>query len=373
MSEPKRSLLSTSEQLHPLRQAAHRLALSLLLITAVACSSSSMPAPDGGSSDAGNSDAGDAGISDAGDAGISDAGDAGISDAGDAGISDAGDAGISDAGDAGISDAGDAGISDAGDAGISDAGDAGISDTGDAGSSDAGDAGSSDAGDAGAITTCAQPGASCPANTLCVADLCLPSCANGAACPTGQYCESSEAGLTVCSPDHALPCLLSTQCTSPRTCIDGECAALEAGTDGGSAPCALDAGADDGCAADAICYFLGSTNTCVGLLHCSEDGGCPAGVEGSACNVDDSDGGVVIPGKERLCLIGSCRNSSNCPYTTSLGQASCVGASSAQLGTCSFGVAGDPCTTNADCMNAQLCALADGGVDDGGAPGHCAN
>jgi hypothetical protein len=297
------------------------------------------------------------------------------------------DSGSQDSGsqDSGAPDSGslDSGIPDSGsqDSGAPDSGipDAGVPDSGppDSGAPDSGtpDSGTPDSGtpDSGTLITCTQPGTSCPVHTACVSDICVPSCANGASCPVGDYCESTAPALAVCSPVRAYPCVFTSQCPTPQTCSLGLCVAAEQAADGGSEHCTFGADGGDGCAPDAVCSAPTSPGTgCLGLTHCGIDGGCPPGASGSVCN-DDRDGGAAFPGKERLCLSTFCRSTSNCPSTSSLGQAACFGANSAQLGHCYFGVAGDPCLTTVDCQNSHACLLADGGIDDGGMTGRCAN
>jgi hypothetical protein len=218
----------------------------------------------------------------------------------------------------------------------------------------------------------------CAAGTRCVNRNCVPSCAAG--CPAGTYCEG-PAPRDFCVPVTAIACANSRNCPAPQVCFlgppacsnfctRGVCASQQLRADGGYQGCLVNAGADDACGPDAVCYTLGATtgtvNACVGLPACNQDGGCPGGTFGSVCNDALPDGGQILPGKQRICLFSYCLRDSDCNQS-----GHCFHTTSAEPGRCNFGLAGDPCFTKADCFNAQSCAGADGGVLDGGVPGAC--
>lgn len=260
------------------------------------------------------------------------------------------------------------------DAGTDAGADAGTDAGSDAGS-DAGPDAGSDAGvvprpDAG--PSCLNDAGVCGAG-FCADGVCSSSCANQA-CPAGDYCESADAGFTICSPNTPAGCVSNLDCPEPEVCLGGNCQAQEEDTSGSQFGCTV-GGNPDGCLPDAVCYATNDgaqTSTgCFALTHCGSTGSCPAGTSGAVCNAI-ADGGVYIAGKERLCLIGLCGAASDCPESATLGQAHCFRLSpSNRLGHCYFGENGDPCFTTADCDNSVECVFSDGGVDDGGALGSC--
>jgi hypothetical protein len=195
-----------------------------------------------------------------------------------------------------------------------------------------------------------------------------------------MYCEGSASPDDVCAPIATPTCTTNLQCPNPQKCLGvdtlgrgaGFCVSQNLRADGGYQGCVRN-DPNDACAPDAVCYPLATSggavsNTCVGLPACSQDGGCPAGFIGSVCNEGNlADGGQLIPGKGRICLVTFCVRESDC---NAVGH--CFHRTPTQpLGACNFGLAGDPCFTNADCFNSSGCAGADGGLQDGGVPGNC--
>jgi len=221
-------------------------------------------------------------------------------------------------------------------------------------------------------TVCAQGMGMCTATTACTNSDCVPTCdGTGAGCPAGFYCESPTAPYNVCSPITASECSTDYDCPAPQQCAYGLCLSVEERADGGTEGCDL-SDAIDGCAPDSICYQLPdsqtgqSLNYCVGLEHCSEDGGCPADSIGAVCN-QQADGGMLFAFKERLCLSGYCVDDTNCPS----GNACFHRSTTDPIGQCQNGAVDDPCYTNADCFNATECDVDAGVQDDGGSIGTC--
>jgi hypothetical protein len=222
---------------------------------------------------------------------------------------------------------------------------------------------------------------SCDAGA-CTNGVCVPTCgADGGGCPGGFYCESTVAPFNVCSPITTTDCQSDSDCPVPQTCeAGGICETEEYRADGTSDGCYLNA-LPDGCSPDSLCYQVpapngGSytVNECIGLSHCSEDGGCPndPSGNGAACN-QFPDGGYIFVGKERLCLSGYCTGQDNCPSGSRCFQP----VPGDPLGGCQAGYPGDRCFTYQDCFNSTVgCLVAldggvDGGEDDGGYLGTC--
>jgi hypothetical protein len=228
---------------------------------------------------------------------------------------------------------------------------------------------------------CRQGFTDCDGGTQCTNGICEPTCASsGAGCPAGTYCESSTAPVNICSPIQTTACATDLDCPIPQSCAPGGiCSSLELQANGSQQGCSLGQ-ANDKCAPDSICYQVAHgtmyLNYCVGLSHCSEDGGCPSSTvtsgSGSVCNAL-ADGGSLFPDKERLCLYGYCVNDTHCP-----GGYACFHRDQANLlGQCQGGLPNEPCYTRNDCFNSPTgCeAILDGGFDggqnDGGSLGQC--
>jgi len=228
---------------------------------------------------------------------------------------------------------------------------------------------------------CRQGFTDCDGGAQCTNGICEPTCDTaGAGCPSGDYCESTTAPLNICSPIQVGACASDIDCPAPQSCAPGGiCSLIEYNADGNTRGCVL-ASANDSCAPDSLCYQVASgrvyLNKCVGLSHCSEDGGCPSNTvttgSGSVCN-GLADGGHIIPGKERLCLYGYCVNNSHCPA----GYACFHHDQANPLGQCQDGLPNEPCYAASDCFNSPTgCeAILDGGFDggqnDGGSLGQC--
>jgi len=217
-------------------------------------------------------------------------------------------------------------------------------------------------------TPCQAGDSTCRGNLRCVNRNCVPTCPGDAGCPSGSYCEGPAYPEDVCAPLSPIACAKTFDCPDPQTCFGGLCASGQPRADGGYQLCVLNAGADDGCGPDAVCIVQGQ-NVCAGYPACGQDGGCPQGDIGSACNDGKNpDGGQLIPGKMRICLLGFCTLPSDCPPTSN----ACFRATLRKpYGYCNFGLTGSQCFTKADCFNSGACTGADGGLEDGGTPGTC--
>ncbi|TMA20244.1 MAG: hypothetical protein E6J85_10305 [Deltaproteobacteria bacterium] len=205
-------------------------------------------------------------------------------------------------------------------------------------------------------TVCDFASRGCPAGQACLNGICSARCTNGAPCPPGTYCEGDAGIDEVCAPVEAIACTSVLQCPAPQGCASGLCTSSEVLGDGGRGLC-IQGAVDDGCSADAVCVIGASQSpSCLGLPACSQDGGCPVGVAGATCNVRP-DGGRLIPGKQRVCLVSFCDGNADCPA----GAPHCVNENGAIQSFCSPGVRGSPCLKPADC-NSAVCTGADGGA-----------
>ena len=216
---------------------------------------------------------------------------------------------------------------------------------------------------------CSNGSGNCPSGTQCNNGTCVTSCDPSGACPSGTFCEGNDPSRNVCAPTAYANCTIDQDCPLPQFCLSNLCVSRELRADGGFQGCILTG--NDGCANDAVCYQAQSasgavSNTCIGLPACGQDGTCPVGTAGSACN-DLPDGGRLFPAKQRVCLYSFCAEAANCPAAAFCFRSS----NTSPLGGCSFGTAGSGCFTNADCLAARACVGADGGFDAGGSPGIC--
>jgi hypothetical protein len=210
--------------------------------------------------------------------------------------------------------------------------------------------------------TCLAGSHTCLPGSRCVGNICTATCTGGASCPAGTYCGGPTAPNDVCAPITATGCASFLDCPFPRSCLLGRCAVVEVAADGGVQTCAPGAIPDD-CAPDAVCTLQGLP-ACVGLSACGEDGGCAGASISHACNMLP-DGGQIIPGKGRICLLEQCGVPADC-----ITGALCVHLNPAvTFGKCQFGVFTDPCLARSDCAPALSClgagVLADGGVQTG--------
>jgi hypothetical protein len=201
----------------------------------------------------------------------------------------------------------------------------------------------------------------CTSGLACVNSVCTSTCPGGTGCPQGYYCEGDSGFDEVCAPNTAIRCIDLTQCPAPQTCTAGLCTSTELLGDGGRGNCS-NTPPNDGCSPGALCFQTATaTFTCEAMPACSQDGTCPVGPAGSTCNVQP-DGGRFLEGKQRICLLGLCASSSNCPAANPHCVSSGPGIESTR---CFPGTTNSPCNTNADCNNGACI-----GADAGGL-GHC--
>lgn len=204
----------------------------------------------------------------------------------------------------------------------------------------------------------------CFPGTRCVGNLCLATCTGGAACADGMYCGGPTAPVDVCAPIVPTGCRTFIDCPFPQDCTLGRCTALEVSGDGGVGVCNLGA-LSDGCAPDAVCTLVQGLPACLGLAPCGADGSC-AGVSLShGCNILP-DGGQIIPGKGRICLLEHCLTDVECFTNTHCAHLN----PAVPFGKCQTGAFLNPCLVdrpdcapNLSCMDAGV--LPDGGVQTG--------
>jgi hypothetical protein len=206
------------------------------------------------------------------------------------------------------------------------------------------------------------------AGTTCVNSVCTATCVGGAACPQGYYCEGDSGFDEICAPNTAFSCFDVTQCPAGQTCtgvdltgpvpVPGFCTSQELLGDGGRQNCS-NTPPNDGCSPGALCFQTAvGTFTCEAMPACSQDGTCPPTGGGSTCNVR-ADGGRLLEGKQRICLLGLCSANSDCPST----RPHCVhGDGGIENTACFTGTLNSSCFTSADCNAPLKCTGADAGV-----------
>lgn len=199
---------------------------------------------------------------------------------------------------------------------------------------------------------------SCAPGTRCVNRVCTPACASDGSCPAGSYCEGPAPVEDVCAANVPIICKQTLDCPRPQYCLGGLCASGQTRADGGFQGCVLGS-VNDACGPDAVCFQTQNGNQCLGMPACASNGGCPIGTSGAVCNDGrNPDGGQLFPGKQRICVYGFCAIDTDCTQ-----RAHCFHpAPGNPLGNCNFGVAGDPCFSNADCIGSSACSVPDGGT-----------
>ena len=211
-----------------------------------------------------------------------------------------------------------------------------------------GSSGSGGTTGAATITPCTDANP-CPTGQFCFNGVCALGCTSDGDCATNQYCDTASSRL--CQDISVPTCVSDGQCASSQVCSTGFCS-----TPPSTVACNVTFDGNDGCNAYSICVqntdSSGNTTTsCQSFPACARDGTCPQGTEGAVCN----DG--YVPGKDRVCLVGICADASNCPTNWK-----CIKDNSNDvLGQCSDGSFGDPCDTNADCVNNHCRVFPTGG------------
>ncbi|MGV3625091.1 MAG: hypothetical protein ACO1OB_30000 [Archangium sp.] len=180
----------------------------------------------------------------------------------------------------------------------------------------------------------------CPSGQFCFNGICALGCTSNANCRGDQYCDTE--GDRLCHNNSVPTCSVSTDCFEQQVCIAGFCSTPPPQTQ--CNPDEAPSG-NDGCDARSVCFDKGSSSMpepkCYSLPACAADKTCPTGTQGAVCNDE------LIPNKEKICLIGLCRNASNCPADWA-----CVrGVSTDVLGLCSSKTPGSPCAGPADCLS----------------------
>lgn len=191
----------------------------------------------------------------------------------------------------------------------------------------------------------------CPVGQFCINGACAIGCLSNGDCAADQYCDTEWS--SACQ-NKSIPACPETPCASNQRCINSMCSTVPDEPQS----CTPALGASDGCDEASICFDLAAVDyahdyQCVAFPPCPEDGVCPVGVQGSACN----DG--YLPTKGRICLTGLCAGADNCPAG-----AACIKQGASPLGMCSDGTLGTSCLTDQDCDAASGlgCAVAMAGT-----------
>ena len=201
----------------------------------------------------------------------------------------------------------------------------------------------------------------------CVNSYCVTTCTGGTVCPAATFCGGTAFPDDLCAPVAPISCASNNDCPLVQNCLFGHCVSVETIGDGGLELCTPGV-AQDKCAPDAICYLISGTPKCLGLPLCGADGGCPSGALSQACNLL-ADGGHAIEGKGAICALEECDAIGDCAPG-----ALCFHAGAVPWGKCQYGVTGDRCQSNGDCISAANCQMSDGGppeVTDGGDFARC--
>lgn len=204
-----------------------------------------------------------------------------------------------------------------------------------------------DGGEAVAIveSLCSGSGR-CPAprQQACGADgcdageqLCNGDCADGSACPDGQYC---SAGVCVTNQPNGTACQSNQQCASDF-CVDGYCC---------SSAC------DDRCAACDVPDHLGQCSPVTGATHGGRQGCQGGGVCGAQCdgkNVSD----CGFPDGDTSCGEPYCQSGAQVAASLCDGDGQCRAGE--QTACASFACNGDQCSdecsSDADCTKTLQC------------------
>ncbi len=216
----------------------------------------------------------------------------------------------------------------------------------------------------------AADGGACGQGGACYHGVCYPSCGAGAApCVAGQACLQPRDELSICVPEHAIPCGGHAECGSLVTalchlpvCVSGVCAASVAPN-----------GSD--CAAGRTCW----SGACVGFGACDDHHGCAsgaacvAGVGGEACVATEA---LVCAGPsdcdalvERDCFEAICD-----PATHRCGLLPVAdGLACRSDGVCLGGACVPACVDSASCAPGTFCRALAGGPGGGCAEVPCAS
>jgi hypothetical protein len=197
----------------------------------------------------------------------------------------------------------------------------------------------------GSSLPCTPGDNDCPAGQFCFNGLCAIGCQSNQDCASDQYCATDTDGL--CHNKQVPTCDGDGDCEGRQVCTQGYCTAPSESEQ----QCDPNAISNDGCSDTAVCVERDGSPECVTLPRCSEDGTCPTGQAGAVCN----DG--YLPDKDKVCLLGACESSSNCPSDWS-----CVKQQNSVLGFCSSGGFGSPCTEDSQCESGSCSTFGPGTV-----------
>ncbi len=245
--------------------------------------------------------------------------------------------------------------------------------------------------------------ATCSSGTVCVNDLCVPSCPGGGGCGAGEHCAVTASGAA-CFPPSQGPgasCADGTSCPSfspSLVCASGTCAlscgpsaACPNGLSCVSGACVNDCTAGEPCPGGLSCLSLGRADgvkvcgtagsgagaACTSSASCASGLQCNAGLCGPPCGGDfdcptgSACTGVIgasicvadcasatcpsgttcqdYPGGKRLCLPPGSGVGASCGGACAAAELSCVG------GTCRL-----PCANGAGCGTGAVCSAGTG-------------
>ena len=179
----------------------------------------------------------------------------------------------------------------------------------------------------------------CPDGQFCFNGLCAIGCLADGDCADNQYCATQTDNL--CHNKSVPTCDSDADCIGDQICHSGLCSTPP--EDSQCDPQGVVSG-NDGCPSNAVCLddleSEDESYACYTFPACAEDDTCPVGTHGAVCNVD------LLPGKDRICLVGHCTAQGHCP-----GGWSCAIPQAQVIGACTSGVFGSPCTQNEQCMS----------------------
>ena len=186
------------------------------------------------------------------------------------------------------------------------------------------------------------PSNPCPSGQFCFNGVCALGCNSDSDCAENQYCATDDDQLC---HNRVVSTCPDTPCAQGQTCRQGLC------TTPPQPMMCRPGGIDDGCDRSSLCLedeaSDGSTSTaCYTFPACDAQGMCPVGLEGAICNRN------LIPDKGRICLLGLCESTANCPSNWL-----CIRGANDPVGTCGDKSLGAPCLAESDCNSDLICML----------------
>ncbi len=202
------------------------------------------------------------------------------------------------------------------------------------------------------LYVCADASPACPGDQVCVLGLCAPPCDDDTDCLIGMQCD--EYNTDRCLYDDVNECMDAGDCDPSQNCVAGLCV-------GTVTPLACTLYRLDDCGPRELCLDVDDgpnvTTACVEIPACDQFNQCADGGQGSVCNIDDR-----APDKQRICLVGRCVGSSDCPVNP-FGWECLQPGGSDELGWCTDFAVGAPCTAEtADACPGAVCDITDGVV-----------